>query len=72
MHIIVQRHLDAGMSQNFTQRFNVHSCYNTARGKSMTQRMKIYIGKLVELEIAFEAVLIGSGLDKATGTRKKI
>lgn len=71
VYIVIQRHLHAGMSENFTQRFDIHPSRDTARGKGMAQGVEIDRLDFVDGKILFKMVLIGARFQKFRASCQK-
>ena len=67
MHITLQRDAGAGVSEDFTQRFDLKIDFHTAGRKSMPQRVEADAGKTAGRRILFQMLLHHAGLDIAAG-----
>ena len=48
------------VSENFGQRFHIHTALNSTGGKSVSECMKSVVGNLLFLKEQFKAALIGA------------
>ena len=54
------------VSENFGQRFHVHTALNSASGEGMAECMKAVMGNLLFLKEQFKAALIGTNRNDLT------
>ena len=54
------------VSEDFGQRFHIHTALNSASGKGMTECMKSVMGNLLFLKEQFKTALIGANRNDLT------
>ena len=62
MYISIQGNIDAGMTENFAECFDIESEFHTSGSKSMAQCMEICFWDFTSLKKLFEMILIRTGL----------
>ena len=58
MYISIQGDIDAGMTENFAECFDIESEFHTSGSKSMAQCMEICFWDFTSLKKLFEMILI--------------
>ena len=62
MYISIKGDIDAGMTENFAECFDIESEFHTSGSKSMAQCMEICFWDFTSLKKLFEMILIRTGL----------
>ena len=66
MNVPLERDRGVLVSENFGQRFHVHTALNRSCSESMAECMKSMMGNLLFLKEQFKATLIGSNRNNLT------